>query len=78
MPESPSSSVCTYGSPQYFDTLDGEHIEGKIMRNVLKTWVILLKKCSPIVYVTSCGTLSQEQCRFIVVYYESFVLFICK
>ena len=28
--------VCAYGSPQYFDALDGEHIESKIMRNVLK------------------------------------------
>ena len=33
--------VCTYGSPQYFDTLDGKLIESKILRNVLKAWVIL-------------------------------------
>ena len=54
--------VCANGSPQDFDALDGEHIESKIMHNVLKTWVILQKKFSPFVYVTTCGTLSQEHC----------------
>ncbi len=54
--------VCAYVSPQYFDALDGEHIESKIMRNVLESWVILQKKISPFVYVPSCGTLSQEHC----------------
>jgi hypothetical protein len=49
-----------YGSPQYFDTLDGEHIESKIMHNVLKAWVILQKKMRPFVYLPICGTLSQE------------------
>ena len=49
-----------YGSPQYFDTLDGEHIESKIMRNVLKAWVILQKKMRPFVYLPIRGTLSQE------------------
>ena len=28
--------MSSYGSPQYIDTLDGEHIESKIMCNVLK------------------------------------------
>ncbi len=36
-----NEDVCAYGSPQYFDVLDGEHIESKIMRNVLKVWVSL-------------------------------------
>ena len=54
--------VCAYGSAQSFDALDGEHIESKIMRNVLKAWVSLQKKISPFVYVPSCGTLSQEHC----------------
>ena len=36
-------NVCAQGSPQYFDTLDGEHIGSKIMRNVLKAWVVLQK-----------------------------------
>ena len=49
------------GDP-YFDALNGEHIESKIMRNVLKAWVSLQKKISPFVYVPSCGTLSQEHC----------------
>ena len=54
--------MSAYGSPQYFDTLDGEHIESKIMYNVLKDWVIPQEKCSPFVYVPRCGTLSQEHC----------------
>ena len=49
-----------YGSPQYFDTFDGEHIESKIMHNVLKAWVILQKKMRPFVYLPIRGTLSQE------------------
>ena len=32
------------------------------MRDVLKAWVILKKKCNPLVYVPSCGYLSQEHC----------------
>ena len=36
-------NVCAQGSPQYFDALDGELIESKIMCNVLKAWVILQK-----------------------------------
>ena len=52
--------VCDYGSPQYFDTLDGKHIESEIMTNVLNAWVILQKKISPIIYVPNCGSLSQE------------------
>ena len=38
--------VCVYGSPQYFDTLHGKHVQSKIMRNVLRVWVILQKKIS--------------------------------
>ena len=54
--------MSAYGSPQYFDTLDGEHIESKIMRNVLKAWVSLQKKINPLVYVPRCGSLIQEHC----------------
>ena len=57
-----NEDVCAYGSPQYFDAFDGEHIETKIMRNVLKAWVSLQKKFSPLVYVPSCGALNQEHC----------------
>ncbi len=32
------------------------------MGNVLKAWVSLQKKLSPLVYVPSCGALSQEHC----------------
>ena len=35
--------VCVYGGPQYFDVLDGERIESKIIHKVLKVWVILQK-----------------------------------
>ena len=52
--------VCAYGSPQYLDTLHGKHVQSKIILNVLKAWVILQKKFSPIIHVPSCGTLSQE------------------
>ena len=45
--------VCAYWSPHYFDTLHGEHIQSKFMRNVLKAWFILQKKMSPIIYVKS-------------------------
>ena len=38
--------VCANGS-------HGEHIESKIMHNVLKVWVSLQKKFSPLVYVPS-------------------------
>ena len=55
-------NVCAQGSPQYFDVLDGEHIGSKIMRNVLKDWVVLQKKLSPLEYVSDCGALSQEHC----------------
>ena len=48
-----NEDVCAYGSPQYFDVFDGEHIESKIMHNVLKVWVSLQKKFSPLVYVPS-------------------------
>ena len=36
-------SVCTFWSPKYFNTLHGEHIQSEILRNVLKTRVILQK-----------------------------------
>ena len=38
---------------QVLNTLHGEHIQGEILRNVLKSWVILQKKFSLI-------TLTQE------------------
>ena len=52
--------VSDYWSPQNFDTLYGEHIQSKIMRDVLKVWVILQKKLSPIIYVTTCSDLRKE------------------
>ncbi len=57
-----NEDVCGYGNPQYFDDFDGERIESKIMRNVLKSWVSLQKKFSPLVHVPSCGALNQEHC----------------